>query len=531
MSKGFPHPLNLPSNTHRHILLPAVIVGEVVFVSLIIHGFYNGVSTFEGKLNLIFGFAGLVFLLGIALMVKPLLEKMPLIRWAPAIASGLVVGVLELNEHLLFTGTTMALSLIFIILLALGAGRWPTYLFLFITNVFNFIDLFFGQIGNLSLFLLETIMGPVMAVVATETIMRLRQSLLLEMKRLETLNKVARSLATSLDLQQVVGLVSSAIQNALVADTYYVGLLRGEALHLELFFDDGVFYPKMDIPIKNTLAGIVINTGEPLLISDLVKERKKRELPFIIVGKPRPSSSWIGAPLEVNGSTVGLVAVASYQKHAYDLGDLNLLENIAQQAGLALNNAGRHTEVETRSQQDSLTNALNHNAFLTRLERQARECSDANVPLSLIMLDVDNFKNYNDIYGHLTGDEVLTTLCQVIRKNIKKGDLVGRWGGEEFVISLPNATGPQAYRVAERIRKVLETAVIHDRGGQVVPSPTVSQGIAQYGGNITDYVHLVDAADQQLYIAKDRGRNEIEPYLVESIESVSIKVPQYISKA
>lgn len=518
MSKGSPHPPNLPSDIQRHILLPAVIVGELVFCSLIVHGLISGATTLEGRMNLIFGFAGLTYIVVIAIWAGPSFSHKPVFRWVLAAAHGLIIGILELNQHLLLTGTTMTLSLTFITLLALGSGRWPTYLFVLIATGFNVINLFYGPAPNLSLFLLQTIMGPVMAIVATETILRLRESLLLEMKRLETLNRVARSLATSLDMQQVVSLVSSAIQNALPADTYYVGLLRGDVLHLELFYDDGIFYPKMDVPLKNTLAGIVIHSGESLMISDLVTERKKRNLPFIIVGSPHPSSSWIGAPLEVGERTVGLVAVASYQKFAYDKGDLNLLENIAQQAALALRNAGRHAEVETRSQQDSLTNALNHNAFLLRLERQVKESSEADIPLSLIMLDVDNFKNYNDMYGHLTGDEVLTTLCQVIRRNIKKGDLVGRWGGEEFVIALPNATGAQAYRVAERIRNVLTSTEIHDRFGQVVPSPTVSQGIAEYGGEINDYVHLVDAADQKLYIAKGRGRNEIEPFLTELVE-------------
>lgn len=518
MSKGSPHLLNLPSEIQRHILLPAVIVGELVFCSFIVHGLVDGTATVEGKMNLIFGFSGLVYMIVIAIWAGPALSQKSAFRWALAVANGLFIGVLELNEQMLFTGATMTLSLTFITLLALGSGRWPAYLFVLIASVFNVIDLVYGPPIDISIFILKTIMGPVMAIVATETMLRLRESLLLEMKRLETLNRVARSLATSLDMQQVVGLVSSAIQSSLPADTYFVGLLRGDTLHLELFYDDGIFYPKTDVPLKNTLAGIVIQSGEPLMVSDLVRERKKRNLPFIIVGNPHPSSSWIGAPLEVGGKTAGLVAVASYQKYAYDKGDLNLLENIAQQAALALTNAGRHGEVETRSQQDSLTNVLNHNAFLTRLERQVKETMEEGVPLSLIMLDVDDFKNYNDIYGHLTGDEVLTTLCQHIRRNIKKGDLIGRWGGEEFIISLPNATVAQAYHVAERIRNVLTTAEIHDRNRKAVPPPTVSQGIAEYGGEINDYIHLVDAADQKLYIAKARGRNQIEPYQMEAAE-------------
>lgn len=522
MSKGSSYPLNLKSEPQRQLLLPAVIVGQLVFGSLIVHGLVSGLSTREGTINLTFGLSGLIFMAAIALWSGPLLTKKPWLGWVLAVVLGLFLGLIELNEHLLLPGTAIPLSLTFITILALGSGRWPTYLFVIIAIGFNLVDLRLGSSVNIPLFILETIMVPVMAVVATETILRLRKSLLRETKHLETLNRVARSLATSLEMHQVVGLVSSAIQNALDADTYYVGLLNGDSLHMELFFDDGIFYPEMDIPLKETLAGIVIQSGESLMISDLVSERKKRNLPFIIVGRPRPSSSWIGTPLETDRGIIGLIAVASYQKFVFDKSDLNLLENIAQQAGLALNNADRHSEVETRSQHDSLTKVLNHNAFLARLERQVRESTIAKFPLSLIMLDVDDFKKYNDIYGHLTGDEVLTTLCQVIRRNIKKGDLVGRWGGEEFVIALPNATAPQAYGVAERIRVVLAAAVIHDRHGNNIPSPTVSQGIAEYKVEIGDYIHLVDLADQRLYIAKERGRSEIEPFFVEPAEQFSV---------
>jgi len=250
-----------------------------------------------------------------------------------------------------------------------------------------------------------------------------------------------------------------------------------------------------------------------LLIRDLVSERKKRNLPFIIVGRPRMSSSWMGTPLMINGHIAGIIGVASYQKNVFDEGDLELLENIAQQAALALDNAEHHAEVETRSQHDSLTGVLNHNAFLARFERQAREAVGLKNPLSLIMLDIDHFKMYNDRFGHLTGDEVLTNLCQVIRRNVKKSDLIGRWGGEEFVISLPHANGPQAFRVAERIRTTLENLAIKDRVGQLIPSPTISQGIAVLVDETLDFIQLVDLADQRLYIAKDLGGNKIEPSL------------------
>jgi len=127
------------------------------------------------------------------------------------------------------------------------------------------------------------------------------------------------------------------------------------------------------------------------------------------------------------------------------------------------------------------------------------------------MLDIDFFKQYNDTYGHLVGDRILKTLCTAIKHHIKQSDAVGRWGGEEFVISLPGATGEQAMQVAERIGQTMAALRVEDRGQWSIPVPTVSQGIAIYPHEEDEIYHLIDLADRRLYIAKVRGRNQIEP--------------------
>ena len=127
------------------------------------------------------------------------------------------------------------------------------------------------------------------------------------------------------------------------------------------------------------------------------------------------------------------------------------------------------------------------------------------------MLDIDFFKQYNDNYGHLIGDQVLEIITTTIQKHVKHTDLVGRWGGEEFVIALQGASGTQAYQVALRIRRSLAAIKINGRDGQLIPPPTVSQGIAIFPRESTDYFQLIDLADQRLYQAKERGRDQIEP--------------------
>ncbi len=127
------------------------------------------------------------------------------------------------------------------------------------------------------------------------------------------------------------------------------------------------------------------------------------------------------------------------------------------------------------------------------------------------MLDIDFFKQYNDTYGHLVGDRVLKTLCTAIRHHIKQSDAVGRWGGEEFVISLSGATGSQALQVAERVGQTMAQLRVEDRDQRTIPVPTVSQGIAIFPFEADEIYQLIDLADRRLYIAKARGRNQIEP--------------------
>jgi diguanylate cyclase (GGDEF)-like protein len=227
------------------------------------------------------------------------------------------------------------------------------------------------------------------------------------------------------------------------------------------------------------------------------------------VGKDKNSLSWIGVPM-TSRSFKGVLALASYQPNAFNRSDVELLANLAQHAALALDNAVRHAEVEERARLDSMTGVLNHGHFLQVLQRQADEARSSGNPLSLIMLDVDHFKQYNDTHGHLIGDKVLIQLCETIRAHIKSTDAVGRWGGEEFVISLPGARGAHAQCVAERISKTMRTLIVNGREGLKILPPTVSQGIAIFPHETDDIYKLIDLADQRLYVAKNRGRDQIE---------------------
>lgn len=218
----------------------------------------------------------------------------------------------------------------------------------------------------------------------------------------------------------------------------------------------------------------------------------------------------MGVPLQAANVT-GVLSLGSYRPNAFDSGDMELLSNLAQHITLALDNTIRHAQLEEQTRLDSLTDVYNHGYFLKKLTEQAQDVAARNTVLSVIMLDIDYFKQYNDTYGHLVGDKVLKTLCTAIKHHIKQTDAVGRWGGEEFVIALPGATGPEALKVAERIGQTMALLRVEDRQQRTIPVPTVSQGIAEFPSEADEIYRLIDLADRRLYVAKQRGRNQIEP--------------------
>ncbi len=305
-------------------------------------------------------------------------------------------------------------------------------------------------------------------------------------------------------------LLNAAFQNAVEADTYFVGFREGDEMRLELVYDDGEYFENQRTPLDGSLSSWVLTNHRSLFLPDLRKEVTLPGVRLVLVGKHKTSLSWMGVPMQ-NEDIDGIIAIGSYRPNAFDRADLELLNGLAQHAAQALHNSHEHAEVELRSQLDSLTGVYNHGNFLKLLEQRVDEACSERQSLSLIMLDIDHFKQYNDSYGHLVGDDVLTTLCGTIKQHIKNTDFVGRWGGEEFVICLPNASAEQAQRVALRVRETLLTLTVRVQDQKTVPVPTVSQGLAVYPAEAGNSIELIDLADRRLYLAKDRGRNQIEP--------------------
>lgn len=174
--------------------------------------------------------------------------------------------------------------------------------------------------------------------------------------------------------------------------------------------------------------------------------------------------------------------------------------------------ATRKTELESAnktlkrlSRTDKLTDLHNRGYWEECLEQEFKRCYRTKRPASLIMFDIDHFKNFNDSYGHAAGDEVLRAVAKAVRQAQRGTDISGRYGGEEFAIVLPETTQEQALVVAERVRQAIAGTVVDWEGKRL--QVTISLGVAEYSDSLEDYQSWLELADKALYQAKEDGRN------------------------
>lgn len=466
----------------------------------------------EGTVLLLYalmGLAALGYILFLYFVLQPRARHNPnvnlLISLINALGTAILLGATPASAVELAVLVMVAV----VVITATLSGRAPAYLYVILTTILGIA--FSWQNLNTSIVQwLRFSTLPVMAVLLIETIIRLREMIAEQFERLETINRVTSDLSSTIETPEVISLVSSALKDALRADTYYAAILNGEKLHLELLFDEGQYFPPQDVDLGEGPGAWVIRTGQSLLMRNLPVDSRKYNFNWLVIGQQKVSLSWMGAPIVAGGEVLGLLAAASYKINAFSTHDLELLQSVAKQAGLALDNSLHHSQVEEQSRIDSLTKVYNHGYFLRCLQEFADYSRVAGMRFSLIMLDIDKFKDYNDTYGHQVGDEVLIQLVEMIRENIRSTDVIGRWGGEEFAVLLQEAGGAEAGVIAERIRMSLLELKLQDRTGSLVPAPTISQGIAVYPLETEDTGELIHLADKRLYVAKNRGRNQVE---------------------
>ncbi|MEW5946898.1 MAG: diguanylate cyclase [bacterium] len=212
--------------------------------------------------------------------------------------------------------------------------------------------------------------------------------------------------------------------------------------------------------------------------------------------------------LEGKGETYGVFAVSRNAGKPFNHEEIVMIKTVCDHASIVVDNVRMHEKIKRFAIVDGLTGLYNHRYFQEQLDKEYSRAQRYSLSLSLLMLDIDNFKRVNDGYGHQHGDTVLKGLSAIIRRSVRDIDIAARYGGEEFVVILPETRKENARFVAERIRAKTEDQH-YDLGGERVKVP-VSIGISGYpDDNVSGRLDLIAKADHALYQAKRTGRNRV----------------------
>jgi len=331
-----------------------------------------------------------------------------------------------------------------------------------------------------------------------------------KIQRYQSLRKVVEALNKSLDLASVAHHLTS-IAFTLIANGHgqcMLYLLDAQNQLLQLFKSEK---EDKSLIIKakegDAFDFWVLRHSSPLLIENTLNDFRfdPEKLKF---QQSMPVSSVISVPLVSGSRFLGLLRLNSSQVRYFSQEDLRFLAKICDLGAVALENSELFEKTQDLAIHDGLTGLYTKGHFSEHLKEECRRGIRHGSIFSLLMLDIDFFKNYNDKFGHTAGDIVLKELSRAIADSLKrKADFIGRFGGEEFCIILDRTDKQKAARIAELLRKKIEDTLVILRRQQT--SVTVSIGVASFPADALAEDELVQKADKAMYQAKQEGRNRV----------------------
>lgn len=257
---------------------------------------------------------------------------------------------------------------------------------------------------------------------------------------------------------------------------------------------------------KDGVLAMTLLDGMPLHFTSETAKTPKQDA---LIGILKPQE-FVTVPLKAKDKIIGvLFADNPYTRRPITADDIRILTMFANQAGLAIESSRLYEQTLVRSRTDSLTGLWNHGYFQYRLQEEISLGQKTGQPLSVIMADIDNFKIYNDTFGHQRGDQALLQVAQLLKGASRKQDSLYRYGGEEFAVLLVDTDKKEAYRIAEELRQAVERYDFPQK--EILPDKnlTISLGVAAFPDNANSKDTLLTYADKSLYAAKHQGKNRI----------------------
>lgn len=332
---------------------------------------------------------------------------------------------------------------------------------------------------------------------------QLYNKLALEKIKLEEVLKIEEGLNGIINLDQLVDFIVNQTRKVLEAGRCSLILVDDHTRALCIRGHSGFEQPFIEnnrLKAGNSIAEIVAATGDPILVTDIEEDER-----FARKNKDSyKSKSFLIAPVKLGYALMGVISVAdknSMDGNVFSGLDLKILNMISRQAAVAIENAKLYGELKHLTVTDPMTNIYNYRHFAISFENELKRLKRYPGSLCLMMIDADDFKSYNDTFGHLEGDNLLKGIAGVLKESLRESDISCRYGGDEFVVILPETTVLQARIVAKKINEKIARLPLKRK-------QTVSIGIAQCAEAMGRH-DLILKADTALYTAKKEGKGRV----------------------
>jgi len=360
-----------------------------------------------------------------------------------------------------------------------------------------------------------------------------------------TLLELSEALLTLRDRAAVFEAIAGVLSTIVHYENMDISLIDHETDELvEVFEGDGGINTTLGLrlPLGVGACGAVIESGRPEMVNDMLRDPRAVQVP----GTDEEEQASLIIPLQVGAEIFGVLAVSRFGGRTFTAREFQLAQLVTNLAAIAIQNARLYDALQDKAIHDGLTGLYNHRYFYERLAQEVARSRRYDGSLALLMIDIDDFKRFNDAHGHLVGDRALLQLAACLTAEVREDvDIVARYGGEEFAVLLPNTTcrptgdgghEPErgarpladgeacaaqtvageapcaAQTVAERIRVRVAAETFGEEAGEHRGPLSVSIGVASLPDVAYDEHGLIDCADKALYLAKRLGKDRVEVY-------------------
>lgn len=338
-------------------------------------------------------------------------------------------------------------------------------------------------------------------------------------RNIQVISEIGKEITSTLNIEEILLKLYNHFNQLMDASVFGIGLVDESCQQIDyrMFIESGIRLKPFIMTIENgpKFSSKCILNKEALYVP-VVNRNTAMRFPGALNDDKHEVNSLIYCPLMIKEQVIGILTVQSYVVNAYTLSHFEVIKALASFIAIALNNSSKSEQLEKTaktlerlSNTDVLTEIHNRRSILQLLEEEALKFKRYNRRFTVVMADIDHFKEINDKFGHDYGDSVLKTIAKVLVNSLRQVDYVARWGGEEFLLLLPETSELDASLIAERIRQQVEEMSIGYMGQQF--NCTLTFGIAEYEESIP-LDQVIRHADQALYEGKREGRNRVVVY-------------------